>query len=198
MVTKLLAFATVSILSAVAGGKDGTASPDSAGAVLVAITSNAATSELLSKAGFQVPSKEIDSTDFALEALAGGTTKLSAFKGRLVFLNFWATWCGPCNIELPAIAALYDRLKSKGLVVLGVDLAEKKDTVSSFVKKKGLLFPVLLDANGMVGAQYGVSSIPTTYVIDRNGRILGRKVGLDDLAWDSPESVSLFEKLLAM
>lgn len=198
MVMKLFvaAFATISILSAVAAEKYGTASPDGAKPVLVSVTSNAAT--LLSKAGFQVPSKEIDSTDFTLETLTGGTTKLSSLKGQIVFLNFWATWCGPCNIELPAIAALYERLKSKGLVVLGVDLAEQKDTVSTFVKKKGLPFPVLLDADGTVGSQYDASSIPTTYIIDRNGRILGRKIGLDSMAWDSPESVSLFEKLLAM
>jgi thiol-disulfide isomerase/thioredoxin len=194
----VLSFAAISVLSAAAAGTTGSAGQGGVGATLVAEAPKGTANELLSNAGFQVPKSPVDSTDFTLDTLGGGKTSLSSYKGKLVFLNFWATWCGPCNIELPAITALYNKLKAKGLVVVGVDLAEKKDTVSTFVQKKGLPYPILLDASGAVGAQYGTASIPTTYIIDRNGRILGRKIGLDDLAWDSPESVSLFEKLLAM
>lgn len=153
---------------------------------------------LLSKAGFDIPKSEVASMDFTLDSLSGEKLSLGSFKGKLVFLNFWATWCGPCNMELPAIKALYQRLKPKGLVVVAVDLAEDKKTVDAFVKAKGIQFPVLLDTKGQVGGMYGTSSIPTTFIIDRTGMILGRKIGVDSLAWDSPESVALFEKLLAM
>jgi len=160
--------------------------------------SASASATLLGESGFDIPTKTIDSADFSLDSLSGAKLSLGSLKGKLVFLNFWATWCGPCNIELPAIKVLYERLKSKGLVVLAVDLAEDRKTVERFVRAKGMQFPVVLDATGQVGALYGASSIPTTFIIDRSGKILGRKVGVDNRAWDSPESIALFEKLLAM
>ena len=112
----------------------------------------------LSAAGFEVPTRDLPSTDFKLELLGGGPTNLSSSRGSLVLLNFWATWCPSCRVEIPAMEKLYTTLKKKGFVFVAVDLSESR-------------------------------------VIGRDGRILGRTIG--SRAWDNPETVSLFESLLA-
>ena len=155
-------------------------------------------SALLHQAGYQVPKVETDAPDFTLASLDGKQVTLSSFKGSLVFVNFWATWCGPCQSEIPSLKALYEKLKVKGLVILGVDLSESAADVGKFVKEKGMTFPVLLDSDSAVGMIYASQSIPVTYIIGRGGTMLARKVGFDGSAWDSPENVSLVEKLLAM
>ena len=152
-------------------------------------------SSLLQGIGMQVPKDSLTATDFALDSLDGKTSSLSAHKGRFVFLNFWATWCPPCRSEMPAMQALYSRLEARGFVILAVDLAEKADTVRAYVKENGLTFPVLLDKTGEVGGTYGAQSIPTTYLIDREGKVLARGIGAQ-WKWDSPEMIALFEKLL--
>jgi len=90
---------------------------------------------------------------------------------------------------------LYSTLKKKGFVIVAVDLSEPRKVVQSFVTANRMTYPVLLDASGDVGALYGARTIPTTYVIGRDGRILGRTIG--SRAWDAPELVSLFESILA-
>ncbi len=94
--------------------------------------------------------------------------------------------------------ALYEQLKAKGFVVVAVDVAEDKKTVSDFVKSHGMTFPVLLDSSGGVGRSYDAGSIPTNYLVDRTGRILARIVGFDGTAWTDPARVALFEKLLSL
>jgi thiol-disulfide isomerase/thioredoxin len=154
--------------------------------------------EMLLKAGFAVPKTEVDSTDFTLESLDGKSVSLASYKGSLVFLSFWATWCGPCKQELPSAQALYEKLKSKGFLIVAVDVMEENKTVSAFVKANRMTFPVLLDADGKVGGEYDARSIPTNYIVDRRGKILARIVGYDGTPWDSPQRIALFEKLLAM
>jgi thiol-disulfide isomerase/thioredoxin len=152
----------------------------------------------LLKAGFAVPKADVAASDFTLESLAGKSVSLSSYKGSLVFLSFWATWCGPCKQELPSAQALYGKLKSKGFLIVAVDVMEDNKTVSAFVKANGMTFPVLLDSDGRVGGEYDARSIPTNYIVDRTGKILARIVGYDGTPWDSPERIALFEKLLAM
>lgn len=132
--------------------------------------------------------------DFELDALEGGKTKLSDHAGKVVFLNFWATWCPPCRAEMPSMQVLSDRLKDKGLVILAVDLREGPELVKPFMEEFGLDFPVLLDRTGSVGARYGVRSIPTTYIIDRDGIIVAGRIGGQE--WDSDEVIAFFEQLL--
>jgi thiol-disulfide isomerase/thioredoxin len=153
--------------------------------------------DTLYKAGFSVPRTELAATDFTLQTLEGNKVSLSSYRGKLVFLSFWATWCGPCKQELPSMQALYDKLKGKGFTVVAVDLAEDSKTVKEFVKANGMTFPVLLDTDGKVGGTYEARSIPTNYLLDRDGKILARIVGYDGTEWTSPERVALFEKLLA-
>jgi peroxiredoxin len=154
-------------------------------------------SDLLMKAGFQVPKTGVSASEFTLASYDGKKVSLSSYKGSLVFLSFWATWCGPCKQELPSVEALYEKLKDKGFTVLAVDLMEDTGVVGSFIKANGMTFPVLLDSDGKVGGMYDAGSIPTNYLIDRKGNILARIVGYDGVSWTSPERVALFEKLLA-
>ena len=154
--------------------------------------------EMLLKAGFAVPKAEVEASDFTLQSLDGKSVSLASYKGSLVFLSFWATWCGPCKQELPSVQALYEKLKSKGLLIVAVDVMEENKTVNDFVKANRMTFPVLLDADGRVGGEYDARSIPTNYIVDRAGKILARVVGYDGTPWDSPARIALFEKLLAM
>jgi thiol-disulfide isomerase/thioredoxin len=150
---------------------------------------------LVAKAGFQTPTTPLTSTDFKLPGLDGDMVKLSDFRGSLVLLNFWATWCPPCKAEIPSLESLYGRLKSKGLKVLSVDLGEEKSTVQDFVTKNKMETTVLLDTKAEVGIAYGTQSIPVTYIIARDGSILGRTIGSRD--WTSSEVSTLLENLLA-
>jgi thiol-disulfide isomerase/thioredoxin len=157
--------------------------------------SPAQASSLLQAVGLQIPKDGVQASDFTLDALQGGRVSLSSYRGKLVFLNFWATWCPPCRSEMPSMQALYEKLQARGFVIVAVDLAEGKQVVAEYIKSNKLTFPVLLDATGEVGGTYGAQSIPTTYIIDREGRVLGRGIGAQ-WKWDSPEMVALFEKLL--
>lgn len=152
------------------------------------------------KAGLDVPTQELASTDFTLETMRGGSVSLSSYRGKVVLLSFWATWCGPCQQEMPAMQKLYDQLKSKGLVVVAVDVGEDKPTVAAFLKKNGYTFPVLLDTTGDVAGSsvYNANAIPTNFIIDKNGEIRGRKIGIDGPEWTSSVRVSLFERLLSL
>jgi peroxiredoxin len=134
------------------------------------------------------------SIDFTLSDLSGKKVSLSSYKGKLVFLNFWATWCPPCRSEMPSMERLYQKLKGKGLVILAVDLQEDAKSVQKFVDEHKLTFPVLLDSDGKVGGSYGARSIPTTYIIGRDGNALGGTIGAKE--WDSPEMIAFFTRLL--
>jgi thiol-disulfide isomerase/thioredoxin len=155
-------------------------------------------SQMLLKAGFSVPKSEVMATEFSLKTLDGKKVSLSSFRGKLVFLSFWATWCGPCKQELPSLQAMYNKLKGKGFEILAVDIMEDETKVSAFVKENAMTFPVLLDTSGSVGRDYDAGSIPTNYIVDRKGKILARIVGFDGTEWTDPARIALFEKLLSL
>ena len=109
--------------------------------------------------------------DFSLETLEGEVLSLSEFKGKKVFLNFWATWCPPCRAEMPDIQKFSE---NEDVVVLAINLTHTEDsllTVDNFIQDRGFTFPVLLDKNGEVAEQYRVQAYPTSYMIDAKGRI---------------------------
>ena len=172
--------------------------PASAPVAMTAAVQPVTASELrerLGAAGLAVPKEPLDAESFELPSLAGGTVKLRDYLGRVVFLNFWATWCPPCRDEMPSMERLHKLLGGRGLEIVAVDLQEPKNTVQKFVKDNSLTFTILLDARGSVGGAWGAQSIPTTYLIDRKGRILARAVG--GRQWDSADMVALFETVLA-
>jgi len=150
----------------------------------------------LNQAGFDVPKETLPSIEFELTNLEGISEKLSDYKGKVVFLNFWATWCGPCRSEMPAMEIVYNDLKDDGFVILAVDLGEDSGTVQDFVDEFGLTFPVVLDQTNAVGTMYNAQSIPTTYLLSREGNILGRAVGARP--WEDEIYMNLFREILEM
>ena len=130
---------------------------------------------------------------FALPQLGGGTLRLSDYRGRVVLLNFWATWCPPCRAEIPDLNRLQDELGPKGLEVIGVSLDEEGfDAVRPFAEAYEVTYPLVVD-DGAVAAQYGsIQGLPTTLVIDRNRRIVRRVIGL----FPVDEMQPLLEELL--
>ena len=117
------------------------------------------------------------STDFKLKDLNGKEVSLSDLRGKKVFLNFWASWCPPCKAEMPDIERLYEETKDSDLVILAVNLGEDKDTVKSFIDKNNYKFRILLDSDQTVAEQYSITSIPTSFFIDKNGTIVTKKIG---------------------
>jgi cytochrome c biogenesis protein CcmG/thiol:disulfide interchange protein DsbE len=116
--------------------------------------------------------------DFTLSSLAGQPVKLSALKGQVVLINFWATWCGPCKEEMPAIQQAYDARKGQGFTVLAVNLNEPAGDVQGYINNLKLNFPVLLDAGDAVSTLYRVRGYPTSFFIDRNGTVAVEHVGM--------------------
>jgi thiol-disulfide isomerase/thioredoxin len=163
--------------------------------VAVPAASSEGLRERLVAAGLSVPKQSMTADDFELASLAGVKVKLSAYRGRVVFLNFWATWCPPCRAEMPSMERLHQLLGAKGLAIVAVDLQEPRETVQQFAKDNALAFTILLDTRGDVGGAWGAQSIPTTYLIDRKGAILARSVGSRE--WDGADMVTLFEAILA-
>ncbi|MFP3897081.1 MAG: redoxin domain-containing protein [Anaerolineales bacterium] len=109
--------------------------------------------------------------DFTLQSLGGEEVSLSDFRGQVVMLNFWASWCGPCRIEIPHMIELYNEKRDQGFEIVAVNLREDADRVEDFSQELGMAFPILLDKNGQIGAAYHVRGIPTSIFIDEEGVI---------------------------
>jgi len=114
---------------------------------------------------------------FQTERVEGRPISLSDYRGKVIVLTFWATWCEPCKKEMPEIQAAYEQHKRDGLMVLAVNFGGDQDDVKAFMEKMGLTFPALMDRRAHISAQYGVVSLPVTFFIDRAGIIRERVVG---------------------
>jgi peroxiredoxin len=124
------------------------------------------------------------------------TVPLAALEGKIVVLNYWATWCAPCLTELPSLDRLHRALSRDGLVVLAVSVDEGGTDVEGFVRERGFAFTVLRDRGGAQAArELGVDSYPTTFVIDRAGRLRERYLGIAE--WDRPEALDHFRGFLS-
>jgi len=119
--------------------------------------------------------------DFVLPTVSGSHLALRSLRGRVVLLNFWTTWCPACRREMPELARWYRELRRQGLVVLGVDKQESRDSVEAFLHKLEIPYPVVLDETGDVSARYDVLGVPTTFLIDGQGIVRSTKVGALDL-----------------
>jgi peroxiredoxin len=132
--------------------------------------------------------------DFTAPLQDGRKVSLRDYRGKVVFLNVWATWCGPCRMEMPSMEILYRRYKDKGLEMLALNLQESKSEIETFMRRNKLNFPVIMDQDGSIGNQYGIRAIPTTYLLDRQGRVVLRLTG--SINWDDPDIFAAIEALL--
>ena len=138
--------------------------------------------------GVQAPAFELPTSDGKMVALGG-------LKGKVLLLNFWATWCPPCREEMPSMERLYQEFKDQGLAVLAVNIRESPKQVERFMRDFRLTFPALLDTDATVSGRYGVRGLPSTYLVDRTGHVVGQAVGARD--WAGASAKALVRSLLA-
>jgi cytochrome c biogenesis protein CcmG/thiol:disulfide interchange protein DsbE len=141
------------------------------------------------RVGFPAP-------DFALRDLSGRVYRLSDFRGQVVFLNIWATWCPPCREEMPSMERLYRRFSGQDFAMLAVSVdTAGAEVVHRFAEQVGITFPILLDPEAGVAERYGVTGFPETFVIDRSGQVIHHTIGPE--RWDSEAVYQYFAHLLA-
>ena len=121
--------------------------------------------------GSRVPVVGMQAEDFSLIDLEGKPQSLSQYRGKIVLVNFWATWCKPCTTEMPAMQASFDKLRDKGFVVLAINELEDDVKVREHIKQYGHTFPVLMDRDNKVANQFGVFGLPVSVFIDQQGRV---------------------------
>jgi peroxiredoxin len=153
-----------------------------------------------SKINFKVipilqPMKEAAPTpDFSLTDPEGKKISLKDFRGKTIFLNFWATWCEPCREEMPAMEKLYQEHKNNNFVVLAINVKDRRQEALAFVKELKLTYPIAFDPNAEVASLYGAWGLPTTYLIGPKGEGLAR--GWGPAEWYGPAARNLIKELL--
>lgn len=131
--------------------------------------------------------------DFTLAGENGKTYHLADYRGQVVVINFWATWCPPCRQEMPSMERMWHKIKGKGVTVLAINVGENADIIFEFLGQYPLTFPIPMDLDGTVIQQYPVTGLPTTYIVNPQGMVTHRAVGSRE--WDDPK---LYEQLLRM
>jgi peroxiredoxin len=141
------------------------------------------------------PNRQQPAKDFKVPALDGSRLRLADLKGKVVFLNLWATWCGPCKEEMPAMERLWQRYKDHGLVVIALSMdSGGAKTVRAYVEHSKYTYPVGLDPKMEVAQLYGARSVPSTFIIDRSGMV--RAIALGPRDWDGKAAFAYFDALL--
>ena len=139
------------------------------------------------RVGFRAPG-------FSIPTLNGNSLDLSNYRGKVIMINFWATWCGPCRVEMPSMEDLYSKYGGKNFEILAVNGGEDRNLVQPFIKNLNLTFPVLLDEQFEVHNKYQVTAIPSTFLVDKSGVITHRFFGFTD--WANDYSRELITKLM--
>jgi len=150
--------------------------------------------QLLGDMGVETFPSSSSQVEVRLPDLNGAQVNLTDFRGKIVFLNFWATWCPTCVIEMPAMEKLHRKLKHKDFAMVSVSLQDSAAEVERFFKQNQLTFTVLLDSFGKTVSDFAIRAIPTTLILDKTGRIVGRVMGARE--WDSRESIAMFKQLI--
>ena len=132
--------------------------------------------------------------DFDTVDLKGDVWSLSKLKGQVVFLNFWATWCPPCREEMPSMERLYAKLPKEKFEMIALFNKDDPAAVKNFVTKLGITFPILSDEYNFAGTKYGLTGLPETFIIDKQGVIQEKYIG--PVEWDSPEIVDMLMKYI--
>jgi thiol-disulfide isomerase/thioredoxin len=150
--------------------------------------------QLLVDMGVEIFPNSTSQVEISLQDLNGADVNLSDFRGKIVFLNFWATWCPTCVIEMPSMEKLHLKLKDKDFALVSISIQDSAAEVQRFFKQNKLTFTALLDSIGKTVPGFGIRAIPTTLILDKTGRIVGRVIGPRE--WDSRESMAMFENLI--
>jgi peroxiredoxin len=133
--------------------------------------------------------------DFGLPTLKGDYVKLSDYRGKVVFLNIWATWCPPCREEMPSMESLYQRLKGRKFELLAVSIdREGEKAVRPFATKYGLTFPVILDPDNKTYRLYGLTGVPESFIVDKNGAVIHKIIGPQN--WMKEEWLDYFDQII--
>ena len=132
---------------------------------------------------------------FSGGTLDGRELAMTALRGKVVLLNFWASWCAECRPEMPVLERLHRELAPQGLAVVGINAREEREAVRRYARELGLTFPLVLDPDGKINAQYGVVGLPTTFLVGRDGRAVAFGVGPRE--WASAPARALIKALLA-
>ena len=136
-----------------------------------------------------------EAQNFVLPTLGRNSVKLSDYRGKVVFLNIWATWCPPCREEMPSMESLYQRLKGREFEMLAVSIdRQREEVVGPFVAKYGLTFPVLLDPDSKTYKLYGLTGIPETFIIDKKGVIVLKMIGAQN--WMEKKWLDYFDRII--
>jgi peroxiredoxin len=133
--------------------------------------------------------------DFTGHTADARQLSLSELRGKVVLVNFWASWCRECRPEMPVLQSLHRELAARGLVIVGINAREDARAVARYAEELGLTFPLVLDPAGKINDLYGVIGLPTTFVVARDGRAVAFAVG--PRAWGSPPARELLDLLLA-
>ncbi|MFA6507896.1 MAG: TlpA disulfide reductase family protein [Treponemataceae bacterium] len=167
-----------------------------AGTQRVEAVPKAATSpaSILATLGFSVFPEAQPIPAFTLRMVDGKSISIGDLKGKYVFLNFWATWCPPCQKEMPSMEALYAKFGKKNFAMLAVSVREDPKTVEKFLSSKKYSFPIALDPDGAVSAMFVGRGIPTTYILDPQGRAIAGLVGGRE--WNTSDAIDAFSEIL--
>ena len=134
--------------------------------------------------------------DFTLKDLNGQEIQLSSLKGKVVLVNFWATWCPPCREEIPSMMKLNQAMQGKPFQMLAISIDEGgKEDVERYFKKQGVSLPALLDSDGKVAKRYGTTGVPETFVLNTKGLIIKKVIGPMD--WAAPQVVAALDEMIA-
>ncbi len=164
-------------------------------AIVVIVVAVVAVVVLSQKRKFEPVHAGTEAIEFTLPDLDGKPVRLSDFRGKVVFLNFWATWCKPCEDEIPSMQILYESLKDQPFEIVAVSVdTEGPDVVKKFVKEYGITFTVLHDRKGKVKEEYKTTGVPETFIIDQNGVIAEKIWGPRD--WTDPRNIKTIRELL--
>jgi len=131
--------------------------------------------------------------DFDLLDIDGNSHRLSSYRGKVLIINFWATWCPPCRAEMPSMQRAWEVLQKEGIMMLAINVGEDEDTISQFTANYPVEFPLLMDRDSSVVTKWPVRGLPTTFVVDPEGRLTYRAIGGRD--WDDEELLGLIRAL---